>query len=176
MRLLENICVYVCACVCVSVCASFCVCVRLCVCMCACVCTCVCMRVCNKFVRGITRNWTEIYIKFIFGIWRYMKFILKLCKFNYIVDGKILSILKNKKEKCGEKEIFVFHRQGLDIGIRPIFWKVLKLPINPYFCRPDRIILSLLKKIKKNMKKTETIFFCPGFGYRSELGPFSERP
>ena len=29
----------------------------------------------------------------------------------------------------------------------------LKLPIKPYCCRPDRITLSRLKKIKKNMKE-----------------------
>ena len=67
-----------------------CVCMYLCVyvCMHVCVCVPVCVRVCNEFVRGITH--TGRGIKFIFG--RYLKFILKLCKFDYIVDRIILRI------------------------------------------------------------------------------------
>ena len=35
------------------------------------------------------------------------------------------------------------------VGCKRIFLKDLKLPVDSYFCRPDRIILSQLKKIKK---------------------------
>ena len=40
---------------------------------------------------------------------------------------------------------------------RPILWKALKFPI------------SHLKKIKKNIEKSKTIFFGSGFGYRLEV-------
>ena len=39
----------------------------------------------------------------------------------------------------------------------------------------DRIILSRLKKIKKNIDKSKIIFFGSGFGYQWEVGPFFER-
>ena len=71
------VCVYVCACVCVCVRVS--VCVYVCVCVCVGMCVIIFPRHNSKLDRGI---------KFIFG--RYSKFILKLDKFNYIVDYIIL--------------------------------------------------------------------------------------
>ena len=54
-----------------------------------------------------------------------------------------------------EKSQFFFCRRvWISVESMPIFWKILKLPVNPYFCRPDPIILSRLKKIKKNMEKS----------------------
>ena len=87
---------------------------------------------------------------------RYLKFILKLCKLNYIVYWIILSRLK-KIKKYMEKSKF-FLSPGLHIvGCKRIFLKDLILPINSYFCRPDRVLLRRLKRKKKNMEKS--IFF-----------------
>ena len=75
------VCVYVCVCVymCVCMCVYICVCVCVCICVCVCVCVCVYVCVCPQHNSNQDRD-----IKFISG--RYMKFILKLCRFNYIVD------------------------------------------------------------------------------------------
>ena len=78
-----------------------------------------------------------------------------------------IKYLKNKKEKYGKIEIFVSCRHvWISVGSSYIFLKVLKLPINSYFCPPDRIILSRLKKIRKNMEKSKIFFYGVGFGYR----------
>ena len=76
MRPLENVCVCVCVCACA--------CVRVCVCVYVCVCMCV-LWICPRHNSKLDRD-----IKFIFG--RYIEFILKLCKFNYIVDRILLGI------------------------------------------------------------------------------------
>ena len=60
-------------------------------------------------------------------------------------------------------------------------WKLiilmdLKLSINSYFCRPDRVILSRLrKKIKENIEKLKFFFFVAGFEYRPDVSACSER-
>ena len=71
MRFLENVWVQ---------CVYMCVCVSVCVCVCVCV-----LKICPQYNTKLARD-----IKFIFG--RYIKLILKLCKFNYIVDRITLSI------------------------------------------------------------------------------------
>ena len=60
------------------------------------------------------------------------------------------------------------------MGSRPIFWKALKFPIYQYFLRLNRVILNQLKKIKKCIEKSKIIFFGSRFGYRWEVGTFSE--
>ena len=40
--------------------------------------------------------------------------------------------------------------------------KGLKLPIYSHFCRPDWVILTRLKKIKKNMEQSKFSFSSPG--------------
>ena len=59
--------------------------------------------------------------------------------------------VKINKEKWGDTEIFLFRRRvWILIESSPFFLEVLKVPINPYFCPPGRIIFSRLKKVKKN--------------------------
>ena len=114
-----------------------------------------------------------------------MKFILELCKFNYIVDQIILSIyltikylfsknriilsiyLKNTKEKYVRIDFFFRRRVWISIGSSHIFLKVLKLP-------PTRLdnILSVQKN-KEKYGKIENNFFVSGFGYQSEVVTFS---
>ena len=45
------------------------------------------------------------------------------------------------------------------MGSRPIFWKVFKFSIYPYFSRLNRITLSRLKKNKEKYRKIENNFF-----------------
>ena len=75
----------------------------------------------------------------------------------------IKSVKKNK-EKYGKIKNFFFRRRVcILVGCKHIFSKNLKLPIYPYSCQPDRTILSRLKKIKKNMEKSNFFFFSlPG--------------
>ena len=62
-----------------------------------------------------------------------------------------------------EKSKFFFCRRvWISVRCKRIFLKDLQLPINPYFCRPDRVTLSRLKKIKKNMEITKFFFSLPG--------------
>ena len=103
-------------------------------------------------------------IKFIFS--RYLKFILKLCKFNYVVDSIILSRLKKIKKNMENRNFFFCRWVCISVGCNRIFLKDLKLPINSYFCRPDRIILSRLKKIKKNKEISKFFFFVTGFAFQ----------
>ena len=65
-----------------------------------------------------------------------------------------------------EKSIFFRRQVCVSAGRKRIFLKDLKLPINSYFCRSDRVILSRLKKIKKNMEKLKFVFSSPGLHIR----------
>ena len=59
-----------------------------------------------------------------------------------------------------EKSNFFLHRVCISVGCNRIFSKDLKLPINSYFCGPDWVILSWLKKkIKKNKEELKFFFF-----------------
>ena len=60
-----------------------------------------------------------------------------------------------------EKSKFLFfgRRVWISVGSRLIFGKALRFPVYPHFCRLNRIILSRLKKIKKNIEKSKIIFF-----------------
>ena len=72
----------------------------------------------------------------------------------------ILSRLKRNKEKYRKLGNDFFRLcVWLSVESRPIFWTALKFPIYPYFCRLGRIILSRLKKVKKNIEKTKRFFF-----------------
>ena len=73
------------------------------------------------------------------------------------------------------KSKFFFRRLiCISIDSSHIFVKVLKLPINFYFCRSNYIILSRLrKKIKKNMEKSKIFIDGVAFGYPSEVVTFS---
>ena len=71
-----------------------------------------------------------------------------------------MSVKKNI-EKYRKIEIFVFCRRlWISVESSQILLKVLKLPINAYFCPPDRIILSGLKK---NKEKSKIFFYVVGF-------------
>ena len=88
--------------------------------------------------------------------------------------NNIKSVEKSKEKHGKTENIFYGVGVWISVGSRPNFWKVLTLPIIPYFCRRDRIILSALKKIKKNMEKQKIFFFYGvGFGYPSEEVTFS---
>ena len=113
---LENVCVYVCMCVCI----------------------------CMLWTCPRHNSKLDIGMKFIFG--RYLKFILKLCKFNYTVDWIIIIIKKRKTKNIEKSKFFFCRRVGILLWCKPIFLKDLTLPIIPYFCRPDRVTLSRLKK------------------------------
>ena len=72
----------------------------------------------------------------------------------------IKSVKKIKKNM--KKSNFFFRRQVcISPGCQRIFLKDLKLSINSYFGRPDRVILSRLKKKKKNKEKSN-FFSSPG--------------
>ena len=116
--------------------------------------------------------WISVGSRSIF--WKTLKFPIYpyFCR----LDRIILNRLKRNKEKYRKNENKFFQLWvSISVGSRPIFWKALKFPIYPYFCRLDRIILGRLKKIKKNIEKSKIIFVSSGFGYRWEVGPFSER-
>ena len=82
--------------------------------------------------------------------------------------------VKKNKEKSGKIEnIFFCRRVWLSVGCKHIFLKYLKLPIYLYFCGPDRVILSRLKKIKKNLEKSKVLFYGVGFTCRSKVVTFS---
>ena len=82
--------------------------------------------------------------------------------------------VKKRKEIYGKIEnIFFRRRVWISVGSSHIFLKALKLPINPYFCRPNRIILSRLKKGKKNIEKSKIFFYGAEPGYLSEVVTFS---
>ena len=72
-----------------------------------------------------------------------------------------------------EKSISFCRRFWISVGSSYIFLKVLKLPIYPHFCCPDRIILTRLKKIKKNIEKSKISFYDVGFEYMLEVVTFS---
>ena len=61
------------------------------------------------------------------------------------------------------------------MGSRPIFRKALKFPIYPYFGRLDQIIISRLKKIKKNIKNSKIIFSALGLDIDGMLAHFLKR-
>ena len=119
-----------CLCVCMYV--SVYMYVRVCVCVCACVCACVYVRVCNKFVRDITRNWPEISSLSLAGTWS-LFWSYKKSIFLSDRSDNIKSDNKNK-EKYGKTENnFFFPGVWILVRSNPIFLRVLKLPIDPYF-------------------------------------------
>ena len=85
-------------------------------------------------------------------------------------SGYIKSVKKNK-EKCEKIDFFLFRRRlCISVGCKCIFFKYLKLPIKSYFCRPDRVILSRLKKKEKYGKIVFFIFcFVAGFAYEQSV-------
>ena len=78
-----------------------------------------------------------------------------------------------------EKSIFFFRRrEGWDICRKKShFLKCLEITYQSIFLLARSNNLKSIKKIKNKKKyvKTKIIFFVAGFGYRSEVDPFSER-
>ena len=75
-----------------------------------------------------------------------------------------------------EKWKFLFFIAGFfaaGFGYRSHFLKNLEITYESIFFPADRIILSRLKKIKKNIEISKIVFFGSGFEYRWEVGPFS---
>ena len=75
---------------------------------------------------------------------------LPINSFFWARSGNIKSVKKNK-EKYGKIKIFFFlPRVSISVGCKHVFLKDLKLPINPYFCRTEKVIKKKLEKYNVN--------------------------
>ena len=107
---------------------------------------CVCVYVCYKFVCSITRDLKRYQVY----LWQLHEVHFEVVQVQFYIWLDNFKYLINEKEKYGKIENNFFFVAGFGYLSEVVtFYERLKLPINPYFCRPNRKILSRLKKNKE---------------------------